>query len=51
MATCCVGIACIEGGTLCCGGVVCEVIGGGRDAKPAGNPPGGGFNSGIVGVV
>ncbi len=52
MATCCVGMACEGGGgALCCGGVVCEASGGGSDAKPAGNPPGGGFNSGTVGEV
>ncbi len=39
------------GGILCCGGVACEVNVGGKDVRPGGNPPGGGFNRGTMGVV
>ena len=46
----CGGVGCV-GGILCCGGVACEVKDGGNDVRPVGNPPGGGFNRGTMGVV
>ena len=36
---------------LGCGGVACDVSGGGRVVRPVGSGPGGGLSSGIVGVA